>query len=95
MTTLSGDSLVTLLYHKKLDDEWIAAANLLKALILTLTLTLNLNLVLTLQPNPSQRHLLELRLSWVGRRSRHRKLREMARVRVSVRDKDNVRFRLG
>lgn len=30
LSTLSGDMLVTLIYHRQLDDEWIAAASALK-----------------------------------------------------------------
>lgn len=29
LTTLSGETLLTLIYHKKLDDDWTAAANLI------------------------------------------------------------------
>jgi len=30
LTTLSGDALITLIYHKKLDDEWVAEARALQ-----------------------------------------------------------------
>ncbi len=30
LSTLSGDMLITLIYHRQLDDEWIDAANILK-----------------------------------------------------------------
>lgn len=32
-TTLSGQAMVTLIYHKKLDDEWIAAATELRSIL--------------------------------------------------------------
>src|SRR5690606_27799509 len=31
LTTLSGDALITLLYHKRLDEDWEARAHALKA----------------------------------------------------------------